>query len=103
MQFSGIFLELIRVAAELADLDEPGEQKLADLTERCVSLLEVADDAAVSLLPPGFRDVARWLIDNPGVDSWEREIAKSIAEAAYQAWRALFELLGRDQAKAVLG
>lgn len=102
MQFTNVFVELIQIAAELADLEEPGEKKLADLTERAAELLEQADDAVISLLPPGWQAIARLLVDNPGVDSWERELAMSIAESAYQAWKALRNLLGKDQAKAVL-
>lgn len=102
MNFSAVFANLVALAAEMTDLNETGEKKLADLTARAVELLELTDDTAISLLPPGWQMVARLLVDNPMVDEWERSLAASIAEAAYQAWKAMVALLGPEEARAAL-
>lgn len=93
MTFSEIFRKLIAFAGELAELDEAPEQKLEDLTQRAIELIETTDDTLVSLLPPGLRDLAKLLVDNPVVDAPEREVAKALAEAAYQAWKVIRDYL----------
>lgn len=89
MNFGELFKKLVVFAGELAELDEAPEQKLAELTAKAEALIEAADDTLVGLLPPGLRDIAKLVVDNPVVDAPEREIAKALAEAAYQAWKVI--------------
>ncbi|MGL6350103.1 MAG: hypothetical protein ACRC2U_09740, partial [Aeromonas sp.] len=52
------------------------------------------DDAAVGLLPPVVRDLAKIAVDNPLVDGWQRNlIAKPIAEIVYQLYTSADSLL----------
>ena len=89
-----IFQELIDYAGELADLHDSPDAKLETLTKKAIQLFEDADDALVSLLPPGFAQLAQLIVDNPIVDGPEAAIAKSVAEAAYQAWKAVRDFAG---------
>ena len=91
--FSQIFAQLSAMAASLNDSKLNPEQRLQAVTDETTKLFEEVDNV-VELLPPGFRDVAAAVVDNPLVDGIEASkisplIARGIAEAAYQASKLL--------------
>ncbi len=91
--FSQIFAQLTAIAASLNNSDFNSEQRLQAVTDETTKLFEEVDNV-VELLPPGFRDVAAAVVDNPLVDGIQATkisplIARGIAEAAYQASKLL--------------
>ena len=91
--FTQIFAQLTALSNSLNDSKLNPEQRLQAVTDETIKLLEEVDNV-VELLPPGFRDVAAAVVDNPLVDGIEAGkvvpiIARGIAEAAYQASKLL--------------
>ena len=85
--------EMLDVVQELAELDAPSEAKLERLTAEVAQALEQVDDL-VAFLPLGVQSLAKLVLDNPAVDSWQREyLAKPIAEMLYQIWRRVRDAL----------
>jgi len=91
--FTQIFAQLTALSDSLNDSKLNPEQRLQAVTDETTKLLEEVDNV-VELLPPGFRDIAAAVVDNPLVDGIEATkisplIARGIAEAAYQASKLL--------------
>lgn len=87
----------IAAAHALASLDMPKAEKLEKLTDLNAAVIEEVDDL-VLFLPMGFGPLAKGIVDNPGVDAWQREqIAKPLAEAEYQAYDALVQFFGEKK------
>lgn len=96
MDWTKFLNELFDIVEELAEdeaLDK--EDKLEALTDEVSDMLEQADDV-VNMLPLGFAVIAKMVVDNPAVDTWQRDVlARPLAEMAYQLWKLKQELLGK--------
>ena len=89
--------ELFDVVEELvSDRNLKNDEKLDALAHELAHVLEVLDDAAVSMLPPGISLLAKTLIDNPAVDQAEKDLlVKPVAEFLYQTWKLKQAWLGK--------
>lgn len=89
--FKSTFDALVVVAKTLAhDPSNPSsEVKLERLTDAVSAAFEEVDNA-VEFLPPGIRDLAAGVVDNPVVDGVQkglsRPVARALAEVAYQVY-----------------
>lgn len=91
--FSQIFAQITALAGSLNNSSLSSAARLEEVTLEVSRLFEEVDNV-VEFLPPGFRDVAAAIVDNPLVDSVQANkispiVAKGIAEAAYQASKLL--------------
>jgi hypothetical protein len=89
MKLHEIFTGSFELIAEMADNTEmPKDQKLERLTDHVTRIGEGLDDL-VELLPLGFAPIAKYAVDNPVTDKWQRDFMwRPIAETLYQTWRA---------------
>ncbi len=98
--FKSTFDALVVVAKTLAhDPSNPSsEVKLERLTDAVSAAFEEVDNA-VEFLPPGIRDLAAGVVDNPVVDGVQkglsRPVARALAEVAYQAYSVAAGILKR--------
>jgi hypothetical protein len=90
MNFQTSFISpTLNMVHVLADDNIPGDQKLVKVEDNLVEIFEAGDDAAVSVLPPVVRDIAKFAVDNPLVDNWQRVlVARPVAEIVVQAYKA---------------
>ena len=89
--FKSTFDSLVKTAKDLAEnpSDLSSEAKLDKLTDDVTAAFEEVDNA-VEFLPPGIRDLAAGVVDNPVVDGVQkglsRPVARALAEVAYQVY-----------------
>ena len=89
MNLTKLLSASLLIAATLTSTTLTGPQKLDRLTDNYGQVIEIGDDA-VGLLPGAIGSIALMIVDNPPVDSWQREmIAKPMAEATVQVYNAM--------------
>lgn len=95
MNIEIVIQDAMKLVVDLWDEAIPSSEKLARVAKKLEPVLEHLDDEAVKLLPAGFAQfIGGIIVDNPLTDALERNVCGLIAEALYQAVKAMKSLAG---------